>query len=1260
MLNQLQLPERFIAQKLLGRGGMGAVFEVYDSERETTLALKTLLQVDSEGLYRFKREFRAVADIRHPNIVRLFELFLGDQNYFTMELIRGRSLGQFLELRRASQLAAPSTLSQTRPVHGDVAEPSSPTTLPGARPPLAKPEPEPESPRYVPGSAERVRAALPPLVRGLETLHGAGIVHRDVKPSNAMVTADSRIVLMDFGVVSESTRGISEVVGTPSYMAPEQFDGEAVAATDWYAVGVILYEALHGARPFAGSPSELVDKKRAPDALARVPWAPEVPHDLRTLGTALLSPRPSERPDAGHILAVLAARPKVFANAGTCSREDPAPLSEGHEPAGDAEPFVGRSLELSALDDALGASRQGSFLVVIEGASGIGKSALVQRFTRALRKRDPRALVLSGRCHERETLAYKGFDAIIDELTQLLLGWYEEERASVLGDDGALCARLFPVFGALVKEPRSDAPPAADAAAFRLKAMRAVAEMLGRLAMNAPVVLWVDDLQWADADSLELLRQLVRSNANRPAPLLIVSRREDASRTELQWQQLLESIPPERKRTISLAPLTETEGRELVAQLSADVREPERFDDAHGNPLFIQEIVRARKRDPSGPAQSFEQALLRRIRSLPGAARTLLDAATIAGEPTTLRALAEAAQLDANERESALAVLMDERLLRPGMSTGQRVVETYHDRIREVWRTQLDAQAHRELNHRLAESLERAGGAEASRLARHFSGAGRLDEAARCHLRAAESARSALAFGRAAEHLAEVLALVAHSPSEEVALRIRRAEALASANRSSDAADEYERAARLATRSQVDLLRERVAEQRLRAGEIKSAFSAIVASLRGVGVTLPVKTGALVPALLYQRARMRLRGVSFVARAPEACDPAALRRLDLILFGGMTLGYVVSAVHASYLSELGCRLALDEGDPDRICRALSSWLQSRLGAGESNDPLVLAAQRELERVVPLCKSDYSRAHAHMTLGMRFVFEGHTFQAGLEPLRQASELFANCIGAAWETITAERYHWNVAMYSNRLDLLAQRVKWLEQRIDVHRDYYGRTVMAHEPVVWTLLREDAADAALRLVESRFAVVNDVESVGFTMTKYHEATGRIWCHHYRQETTEALRWASQAFRAVWRSPLRFVPAVVGHLTASFGLLSIANGDVAGVRRARRILARNTAPGAASTGHYLDAALAAHRGDTPRAIAALQAAEGVIRETGCGIGPGLATSALRGDLIGGEEGKALRASAEASMRAVGVVNPRRFLDMLAPWWPGALNRPG
>ncbi len=572
--------DRFKVIRPLGSGSMGTVYLVFDRQLGAEVALKLLDLCDGMDLYRFKGEFRSLADIKHPNLATLHELICdGPLWFFTMDYVAGVPFGV--------HLLGPALAGNT-PVPADLADKD---TLRPRKPAPARVRPQPDR--------QRLRTALHQLCAGVDAMHGFGCIHCDLKPSNVLVTAQGRVVVLDFGLTRPTgTRSLKGdgLVGTPAYMAPEQAkDGPLQPAADWYAVGAMLYEVLTGRLPHEGSLIEILLKKQREDPPAPLEVNPLADPGLSQLCLRLLQRDPAQRPGGAEIRAQLG----VGMTPAPVSEIESAPVQVG------APIFIGRKAEMQALRLGYSRARDGDLgLVLVEGASGIGKTALVERFLDQIAAgAEPSCppLILRGRCHERETLPFKAFDSIVDGLSARLASLGGNELAQVLPAGAAYLSEIFPVLCRLdrLAHARDWLPRVSDATELRNRAFAGFHELLRRLAQQQPVVAFIDDLQWADRDSFALLQALLH-HASAPGLMLVATCRpvspDDALITSLREI----AAHPAVKR-VEVGPLSPEAASALVDRLadSDDIDQAVKqrlaeavVQEAGGNPLFTLELIR--------------------------------------------------------------------------------------------------------------------------------------------------------------------------------------------------------------------------------------------------------------------------------------------------------------------------------------------------------------------------------------------------------------------------------------------------------------------------------------------------------------------------------------------------------------------------------------------------------------------------------------------------------------------------------------------
>ena len=635
---------------LLGAGGMGEVYRAFDARLGREIALKVIRRIasdDESALDRLLREATLASALNHPNIVTIYETgVVRSDRYIAMELVEGVTL----------------------------------RTLASQGLPLAR----------VVGIARQIAEAL-------AVAHAAQIIHRDIKPDNVMVRPDGYVKLLDFGLArvqpdpfgagatkpvftaAQTEPGL--VLGTIGYMAPEQARGERVTAeADIFSLGVLLYELVTGRHPFtAASPlgtlHALLWETPEPPTLLN----PELPRALDQLILESLQKDLRLRPGATEVMYRLAlAHDSNVATALSSVTVAPRHIAPSVS-------IVGRDRELALLRDELDRAKHGGArMVVVSGEAGAGKTTLVEAFIDHLEQGDP---VRIGRGRSSERLAgSEAYLPVLEVLDSL-------QRHEQLGSLSRLIRALAPSWYAQLI-PASDN----DSSAARLAAetaggsqermKREIAAFLEEVGRLQPVVLWFDDIHWADPSTTNLLGYLTRRLDSTRLLIIVTGRPSELAQSKHPFLSLRLDLTS-RGLCKEIVPSTLDENaieRYITLQFPEHSFPPGLpaliYERTEGNPLFMADLVRDLRRrqviqqqgnrwtvDGSLSAiarelpESVRSLIQRKMDALEDTDRRLLAAASVQGMDFDTAVLAGALQLDEEDVENRLERLEREHAL---------------------------------------------------------------------------------------------------------------------------------------------------------------------------------------------------------------------------------------------------------------------------------------------------------------------------------------------------------------------------------------------------------------------------------------------------------------------------------------------------------------------------------------------------------------------------------------------------------------------
>lgn len=973
----------------LGRGGMGVVYLAHDVRRDMDVAIKLCWRKHADALLWLKREFRAVASLRHDNLVELFELVANEHGcYFTMEYLLGQDPREWVGSRRPRVVADEISQSTLAPLRAA-------DSVGAPLPPVV--------------DWKRLQDTLAQLAEAIGFLHARGVIHRDVKPSNVLVV-DGTVKLLDFGIALDRRRVDGAVprerrmYGTSAYLAPEYIGDRTIStAMDMYAFGVLAFELATGALPSGDR-----GRDRQPHALPLASRLnPEVPRPLEDLIDRLLSSNPMRRPTAAAVASELAAAQR--------------PRSPRH-----VRCFVGREDETARLGALLASRAPRARVAVIAGPSGIGKSSLVDdALSRARANGTLPALVWRGRCHDRELLPFRAFDFVIDDLASYLAtDDDDDDDRPVIGDvvrHAAALARVFPALAARLDIPDDREP--IDPRTQRERALLAMARLLEIVIGGDAGLITIDDLQWADPDSLELLA-LIAARVTRPLTIVATWTEDDAGSNRLA--ELAEAVGG--IEVITLENLVDDRIDELIARLApASSLEQRRAASAlaGGSPYVAEQL--ARELADTG-AVTPEQAERRMLDRLEPMARGIAELAALATGAITLEQLCAVSGEPPARVWRTVRTLEDARVLRVVPSQhGEPVYLFYHQRLRDAADAAIDEPRRRALHHQFAESGEREG-RPSEELAHHYERAGQRSRAARWALRAADTAREQLAWGVAADWYTRAIALGAEA-------REQLADCLFLGGKLADAAKIFEQLAGSARdRDAADQWRVRAAESYIKLGELP----------RGIAMIDGVLTRRGAP-----RARSRLGGAArtaFVAARWLAPSVRRAREIDPVLVAAYRV--IASFLSTSYPIEafeyVLRGIAAAEGAGDRDARALGMAMLAAYVAAGSLGRFGDRAIGNAQRLSKQSDAPYARMVAAGSAGILATLRGDwsAMRRAHEEGRAVCERLG--LERSWEASFLGSYHAIGEYYAGEPE---QALAILDRLADASDDLISRTVLGH---------------------------------------------------------------------------------------------------------------------------------------------------------------------------------------------------------------------
>jgi predicted ATPase/tRNA A-37 threonylcarbamoyl transferase component Bud32 len=729
------LNQRYRLEEEIGQGGMGIVYKAYDQLLERVVALKILneyskTRLGSAGRARLLHEAQAAGRLSHPNIVSIYDAGeANDTPFIVMEYIEGSSLYD-----------------------------------------------------KKPGSLSEILSIGRQICSALHHAHLNGIIHRDLKPENIIVTPTGSVKLTDFGLArSLSTRMTEEglIVGTVLYLSPEAAMRQTIdGRSDLYSFGIILYELITNNLPYnAEDPLAVISQHLySPLVPARAHRA-DLPPALDQLISKLLEKQPEDRPsNAAEVASVLADLENLL-------KLPESNISQTYEPATFSLDrivrgrLIGREQDLAEATAVWRRTIAGiGHVLLLSGEPGIGKTRLARELLAQAAVSG--SMIFSGSCYSEGGVPYSPFPEMIKESFNKLKDSIDLPDF-VMVDLLRICPELSPKFPHL---PHLQL----DTQTEQQRIFESIVTWVESLTARSPVVIFIDDIHWADSSTLNLIRYLARRMENDRLLLLFTYREIDLLNTN-QIESVLNDLYKERLSTrLKITRLDREQTKTMLenmllpaGEINSDLIDAI-YRETEGNPFYIEEVTKAlieegklcyqdicwvstNGQDIQIP-QSVRATIQSRLARLPGVSQDVLRLASILGRQFDFDVLKQASDMDEDDLIDALEMAEKAQIINEVSTsrTGATRFSFAHALIPSTLKDTVSTLRRQRLHRRVAEAIEHVHAGEETlldTLAYHYENSGDAEKALSYYLRAGERALKVYANKEAEHYFKEALEL---------------------------------------------------------------------------------------------------------------------------------------------------------------------------------------------------------------------------------------------------------------------------------------------------------------------------------------------------------------------------------------------------------------------------------------------------------------------------------------------------------------------